>query len=68
MPQKCETRAVGARESRNSCGRLFRDLYSALVLQVQFPMAGCRVGPGDLRAELYALPIYPCRKIGEVTA
>ena len=38
MRQECETRAVEARASRNSCGGFFHDLFSSFALPSQFPI------------------------------
>ncbi len=45
MSQNCETRAVEARASRNSCGGCFRDLFSPFALPSQFPIAAHLVRP-----------------------
>ena len=45
MPQKCETRAVEARASRNSCCGCFRDLFNPFTLHWQFPIAASPVRP-----------------------
>lgn len=54
MSQKCETRAEGARASRNSCGGCFRDYLSPLTLQAQFLIAVHHVRP-EMAAMLAAL-------------
>lgn len=68
MPQTCETRAIEARASRNSLVGCFRSPLNPCNLRPQFPMAEYRVEPGNLRAELDALPIYPGLKLGEGAA
>lgn len=54
MLQKCETRAVWARASRNSCGGGFRDLHNSYTLQSQFPIAAHLV-----RLEMALLIVVP---------
>lgn len=54
MPQECETRAIEARGSRNSCGGCFRDLFSPFALPSQFPIAAQLVQP-DLGVLIVAL-------------
>jgi len=54
MRQKCETRAVEARASRNSCGGWFRDPFSPLDVQTQFLVAMHNIRP-EMAAMIAAL-------------